>query len=397
MNGGTPTPEPGNWDGDVPWVTPVDLGRVNGAFVHATERTLTLAGAMSGSTIAPAGSVILSTRAPIGYAAIAEVATAFNQGCKALIPRAAVDSRYLRYAVEATLQELISLGRGSTFTELNSADLASHKVPRASFDLQLQIADYLDRETAEIAAFIADLRLMAELTRERFSSLLAAEVAGPYPKVNIRRVADMRTGHTPSRSIAEYWTDTDIPWFTLADVWQLRQGAQFLGETKECISALGLANSAAELLPVGTVVLSRTASVGFTGIMPRPMATSQDFWNWVCGPQISPAYLWYQFRAMKPEFDRLKSGSTHKTIYQADAAALRVPVPPREVQAEIVGKLARVESETQDELADIEAAIALAQERRAALITAAVTGQIDVTARQKPVVDSIQTAIEEAR
>ena len=67
----------------------------------------------------------------------------------------------------------------------------------------------------------------------------------------------MKTGHTPSRSVPEYWENTTIPWFTLADVWQLRNGQQvYLGETANKISTLGLENSAADLLPVGTVVLS---------------------------------------------------------------------------------------------------------------------------------------------
>lgn len=76
---------------------------------------------------------------------------------------------------------------------------------------------------------------------------------------NIRRFATMKTGHTPSRSVPEYWRNASIPWFTLADVWQLRDGQRvYLGETTNKISELGLANSAAELLPPGTVVLSRT-------------------------------------------------------------------------------------------------------------------------------------------
>ena len=58
---------------------------------------------------------------------------------------------------------------------------------------------------------------------------------------NIRRFASMKTGHTPSRSVPEYWEDTTIPWFTLADVWQLRDGQQiYLGETANSISELGL-------------------------------------------------------------------------------------------------------------------------------------------------------------
>src|SRR5699024_2585708 len=118
-----------------------------------------------------------------------------------------------------------------------------------------------------------------------------------------------------SRSKSEYWENCHIPWFSLADVWQLRDGKQmYLGDTAEKISDLGLANSAADLLPAGTVILSRTASVGFSGIMPIPMATTQDFVNWIPGPSLASEYLLFTFRAMAAEFDRLKMGSTHKTI-----------------------------------------------------------------------------------
>jgi hypothetical protein len=63
----------------------------------------------------------------------------------------------------------------------------------------------------------------------------------------------------------------------------LRKVAQ---DTLESTNEQGIANSSARLLPEGTVVLSRTASVGFVTIMGRPMATSQDFVNWVCGPEL---------------------------------------------------------------------------------------------------------------
>ena len=58
---------------------------------------------------------------------------------------------------------------------------------------------------------------------------------------NIRRYAQMKSGHTPSRSVPDYWENTDIPWFTLADVWQLRDGRQiYLGDTANKINELGL-------------------------------------------------------------------------------------------------------------------------------------------------------------
>jgi len=138
-------------------------------------------------------------------------------------------------------------------------------------------------------------------------------------------------------------------------------------------------NSGAHLLPEGTVFLSRTASVGFSGIMGKPMATSQDFANWVCSDEILPEYLLYVFRSMDQEFDRLMQGSTHKTIYMPDIKSFKTPLPPLEEQREIVDHI-ETETERLWELIDrVEETIDLLEEKRQALITAAVTGQIDVS------------------
>jgi type I restriction enzyme S subunit len=199
-----------------------------------------------------------------------------------------------------------------------------------------------------------------------------ATVPSHWESGNIRRFAQMKSGHTPSRSVVAYWENTDIPWFTLADVWQLRDGKQiYLGDTANKINELGLANSAAELLPAGTVVLSRTASVGFSGIMPRPMATSQDFWNWVCGPELLPEYLNYQFKSMTAELKSLNMGSTHQTIYQKDAAALQIVVPPLEEQRAIADYLDHETARIDTLIEEQQRLIEMSGERRAAVVDAA--------------------------
>ena len=333
-----------------------------------------------------------------------------------LRPRDGVNQKFLSYVVQSAafrnpaVSSMTGAGGLKGVSEPYIKDLT---LPAPSAWMQQQIADYLDHETAEIDAFITDQNRLIHLLQEREQSNLIGRTAGdepppdkdgnsipwapsrqtPYSVTNIRRVAAMKTGHTPSRSNPEYWTDTHIPWFTLADVWQLRAGNKYLGATKDNISERGLANSAAELLPTGTVVLSRTASVGFTGIMPVPMATSQDFWNWVCGPQIEPEYLWIQFRAMRQEFDRLKSGSTHKTIYQYDAAGLGIVLPEIEQQRRIITEVSRDDLHAESVLKEVQRSIDLARERRAALITAAVTGQIDVTAKHKPAAEQLEDDI----
>ncbi len=205
-----------------------------------------------------------------------------------------------------------------------------------------------------------------------------ATVPSHWKGGNIRRFSQMKSGHTPSRSVAAYWESTDIPWFTLADVWQLRDGKQvYLGDTANKINELGLANSAAELLPVGTVVLSRTASVGFSGIAPRPMATSQDFWNWVCGPELLPEYLNYQFKSMTAEFKSLNMGSTHQTIYQKDAAALQIVVPPLDEQRAIADFLDRETARIDTLIEEQQRLIEMLRERRLDLIRSAVLGNVN--------------------
>ncbi|MFJ2805086.1 restriction endonuclease subunit S [Kitasatospora sp. NPDC087271] len=174
-----------------------------------------------------------------------------------------------------------------------------------------------------------------------------------WPTVPIRFVARLGTGHTPSRTVPAYWETCTIPWITLADVWQLRSGAvNVILETKEKISYLGLANSAAVRHRAGTVILSRTASVGFSAIMGTDMATTQDFVTWTCGPDLEPRFLLHALRAMSPDLKRVAAGSTHKTIYMPDIEQLRVPLPPVDEQRRIADFL---DSETAylDKLRDL--------------------------------------------
>ena len=138
-------------------------------------------------------------------------------------------------------------------------------------------------------------------------------------------------------------------------------------------------NSAARLLPANTVILSRTASVGFPAILSIPMATTQDFVGWICSNRVRPKYLYYVLRAMKAEFRRLMMGSTHQTIYMPDIRSFRTPLPPILEQNQIVSELDENTSRFQSAAAKIKLSIDRLREFRSALITAAVTGQIDVS------------------
>lgn len=176
LNGGTPTPAEDNWQGEVEWATPVDLARYDGGILGATARKLTLRGLSTGSTLAPRGAVLMSTRAPIGYTALLETPTAFNQGCKAVVPNTSTDPRFLQFALISQLAVLKAAGSGSTFLELSNEALASCNVPQLGLTAQRRIADFLDDRIARIDQIIAARRQQIGLADDATTSVLATRL-----------------------------------------------------------------------------------------------------------------------------------------------------------------------------------------------------------------------------
>jgi type I restriction enzyme, S subunit len=164
------------------------------------------------------------------------------------------------------------------------------------------------------------------------------EVAAPpgWRWVALSEVARMESGHTPSRRHPEYWSGS-IPWISIGDARDAHGGT--IVDTEEHTNALGIANSSARLLPVNTVCLSRTASVGYVVVTGAPMATSQDFVNFVCSESLRPRFLQYLFLAEGEDLLRFASGSVHQTIYFPEAKAFYVCIPPLTEQERIVGIL----------------------------------------------------------
>ena len=149
-------------------------------------------------------------------------------------------------------------------------------------------------------------------------------------------VARLETGHTPSRKHPEYW-DGDIPWIGIKDANEFH--GRKIADTKQHTNQLGLENSSARLLPKNTVCLSRTASIGYVTQMDRPMATSQDFVNWVCGDELLPDYLSHILLAENESLFRFAHGSTHQTIYFPEVKAFHIALPPKAEQLAIEGIL----------------------------------------------------------
>ncbi len=314
------------------------------------------------------------------------------------------DSRFLNWLLRSSFYtaEYSALSRGvrPNQVEIDNDLLKGLPVMLPGQEEQRRIADYLDEEIYRIDALSFASRRARSLLNERRFGTVFSEVIGveeregrwdpklgwaeslpeSWEAVPLKRVARLGTGHTPSRSNQEYWENCTIPWISLFDVGRMRDPRQeTMIETSQKISELGMDNSSACLHPAGTVVLSRTASVGFSTVMATDMAVSQHFVTWTCGPRLSPYYLLYVLRAMRQYFESVQVGTTNVTVFMPDLYSIRVPLPQRGKQEEILVRLRSKLTEIDAAIDRLDRQISLLSERRQALITAAVTGQIDVT------------------
>lgn len=194
--------------------------------------------------------------------------------------------------------------------------------------------------------------------------------------VALTDVARLESGHTPSRKHSEYWGG-DVPWLSIRDAKAHHAGD--VHDTIENTNALGIENSSARILPAGTVCLSRTASVGYVVVMGRPMATSQDFVNWVCSKQLEPRFLQYLLIFEGPTLSRFSSGAVHQTIYFPEVKAFHICLPPLEEQRRIVAVLDEAFAAIATATANTEKSLANARELPGLLIDAVLGAESDQT------------------
>jgi type I restriction enzyme S subunit len=187
-------------------------------------------------------------------------------------------------------------------------------------------------------------------------------------------VARMESGHTPSRNHPEWW-DGDIPWIGILDA-KAHHG-RTIYETLQHTNEEGLANSAARLLPAGTICVSRTAaSIGYVTLLGKPMATSQDLINWVPTEAVLPGWLRLIFMVDRQVLIRFGKGSTHKTVYYPEWLSMHVAVPPLDEQALVVSRVDEMLSSAEMCVATVEANLARAARLRQGILKRAFEGRL---------------------
>ena len=178
IGGGTPrTDEPKNFvDGEVPWVTPADLSGYTEKLIERGARNITQRGlASSGARLMPKGTVLFSSRAPIGYVAIAANPISTNQGFKSFVLPHGVSPDYVYYYLKAAKYVAVSLASGTTFLEISGAKAKQIPLPLAPEGEQPRSVAEIEKQVTRLDAAVAALkRVQANLKRYRATVLKAA-------------------------------------------------------------------------------------------------------------------------------------------------------------------------------------------------------------------------------
>jgi type I restriction enzyme S subunit len=271
-----------------------------------------------------------------------------------LRPTDLADRSYLGLLLRspAVLERAMQGNNGSRMPRADLDLLLSLKIPLPDLPTQRRIAAKLKEQLGEIEQARQAAEAEAEASGKLLEKFLVAAFHDICPlSLGINQasapdgwawkplpsLARLESGHTPSRRCPEYWANGDVPWLALPDIRAL--DCRVANTTSESTNALGLANSSARLLPKDTVALSRTASVGFITIFDRPMATSQDFVNWICGADLHPKFLLWLLRAARKFILDQSTGAIHKTVYMDVVERFHVCIPSLAEQQNIAAKL----------------------------------------------------------
>ena len=180
VSGSTPkSTVPEYWDGDIKWITPAELSN-DTYIINDSARHITALGvAKTGLKSFPAGTVILSSRAPIGKTAIAGCEMFCNQGFKNLICSEKIDSKYLYYFLSGKTDYLNSLGRGATFKEISKAIVENIEIPLPEVEEQKRIAARFERLLRLIQLQKAEMEELDKLVKSRFIELFGDPETNP--------------------------------------------------------------------------------------------------------------------------------------------------------------------------------------------------------------------------
>ena len=345
-NGGTPNSKTKTyWEGDIKWLTPKDMGKLDVKFVSDTARKITHDGLNNSSAkIVPANSVILSCRAPIGHVFMNECDMSFNQGCKGLVPSNEILVEYLYYFLFSSKQLLNDLGTGTTFKEISSKTLSNVSFSYPPLAEQGRIVAKIDAAFAKIDEVVNAVEAKEIEVQKLKASLLSSSLNGDakvWKTLKLDDIASLTLGKTPSRGNQKFWDkekNSKNIWLSIADLSASNQ--LYIEDSKEYLSDEGA--KLFKEVPAETLIMSFKLSIGKLAITKCALRTNEAIIAMPIKDEklILKEYLYYFLSSMN--WDAVAGNDIKvkgKTLNKAKLKEFPILVPPLPEQERIVAKL----------------------------------------------------------
>lgn len=265
VGGATPsTKKTENYEnGTIAWITPKDLSTFKGRYISNGERNITEIGLKSCSTqLLPKDTVLFSSRAPIGYVAIAANEVCTNQGFKSVVPNENTDPLFLYYLLKYNKDKIEGIGSGTTFKEVSGNTMKSIKVSvPCKYKEQKKIASILARLDDKIELNTAINNNLEQQALALFKSYFidydnfGGQVPDTWKEGVLGDFVEIKRGGSP-RPIQNYLSDSGLHWLKISDATCIT--SPFINEIKEYIIEDGLKKTV--FLKAGALVLSNSAT-----------------------------------------------------------------------------------------------------------------------------------------
>lgn len=304
------------YGGSIPWITPKDLSSFKVRYITSGERNITEKGLASCSAqMMPKDAVLFTSRAPIGYVAIASQSVCTNQGFKSIVVNERADPLFVYYLLKYNKDAIEAMGSGTTFKEVSGKTMRAVKV-RIPLDVSYQ---------KRIAAVLDSLDTKIE-NNERINDNLQQQAAAlfeswfvnydPWDGVQpsewenapLGSFVEIKRGGSP-RPIQDFLSDSGLRWLKISDVTSL--SSPFVLEIKEHIKEEGLRKTV--FLHAGELVLSNSATPGIPKILDVDTCI-HDGWLYFPKSELSKYYLYLFFKHIRKELVALGNGSVFTNL-----------------------------------------------------------------------------------
>lgn len=342
------------WNGDIIWLSPVDLPEVGSiSIINDSLRKITSEAIKSCSLeILPTNSIVFSTRASIGKIGIVEQPLCTNQGFTNLIPSEKIYHKYLAYALKYNIQNISRLGNSTTFNEVSRTAFKNFQIPLPPLSTQKRIAEILDAADALRRKDQELLKKYDELAQSIFIDMFGDPVKNEkgWEVKKLHEVCkQIFGGGTPSKSIPKYYQGS-IPWVTPKDM-----KSDVIHDSIDHINLEAVKNSSTKLVPEGSVlmvirsgILKHTLPVAINA---KEVSMNQDMKAFIPNTELTNSvFIKYFFKSVSGFLLSKVRAVTADNIEFEQIRNMRFICPPIALQGDFSLRVSNVHEQFEDHL-----------------------------------------------